>query len=107
MTPDRNDGATRYALKVGRVPVDAFWSISVYNAAGYFQANPQNAYTLNNLTAKREADGSVQVQFGGCDTQPSNCLPVVPGWNYMVRLYRPQTELLDGSWKFPEARPLP
>ncbi|WP_325435341.1 DUF1254 domain-containing protein [Pseudomonas nitroreducens] len=107
VTPERNDGTTRYGLTVGRVPVDAFWSISVYNAAGYFQANPQNAYTLNNLTAKRAADGSVQVLFGGCDGKQANCLPITPGWNYMVRLYRPQAELLDGSWKFPEAKPLP
>ncbi|MFJ3054070.1 DUF1254 domain-containing protein [Pseudomonas nitroreducens] len=107
VTPERNDGTMRYGLTVGRVPVDAFWSISVYNAAGYFQANPQNAYTLNNLTAKRAADGSVQVLFGGCDGKQANCLPITPGWNYMVRLYRPQAELLDGSWKFPEAQVLP
>jgi hypothetical protein len=25
------------------------------------------------------------------------------GWNYMVRLYRPRTEILNGTWKFPEA----
>ena len=41
------------------VPVDGFWSISVYNAEGYFEPNPLNAYTLNNLTAKKNADGSV------------------------------------------------
>ena len=27
------------------------------------------------------------------------------GWNYMVRLYRPRKEILDGTWKFPEAQP--
>jgi hypothetical protein len=27
------------------------------------------------------------------------------GWNYMVRLYRPRPEILDGTWKFPEAQP--
>jgi hypothetical protein len=26
------------------------------------------------------------------------------GWNYMVRLYRPQKEILDGTWKFPDAQ---
>jgi hypothetical protein len=29
----------------------------------------------------------------------------VSGWNYMVRLYRPRAEILDGSWIFPEAEP--
>ena len=35
-----------------------------------------------------------------------NCIPVVPGWNYCVRLYRPRAEILDGTWKFPEAEPV-
>ncbi len=34
-----------------------------------------------------------------------NCLPITPGWNYTVRLYRPQQPILDGSWTFPEAHP--
>jgi hypothetical protein len=64
------------------VPVDGFWSISVYNAKGYFEPNPQNAYTLNNITAKKSPVGSVAIQFGGCETGIANCLPVTPGWNY-------------------------
>jgi hypothetical protein len=28
------------------------------------------------------------------------------GWNYLVRLYRPRTEILNGTWKFPNALPL-
>jgi hypothetical protein len=88
------------------VPVDAFWSISVYNAEGYFQKNAFDAYSLNSVTAKKNTDGSVSVQFGGCDSKIPNCLPIMPGWNYMVRLYRPRAEVLDGKWTFPEAQPL-
>jgi hypothetical protein len=51
------------------------------------------------------ADGLVAVQFGGCDGEIPNCLPTVPGWNYMVRFYRPRAEILNGTWKFPEAQP--
>jgi hypothetical protein len=29
----------------------------------------------------------------------------MPGWNYMVRLDRPRAEILNGTWKFPEAKP--
>ncbi|AWY39157.1 DUF1254 domain-containing protein [Pseudomonas putida] len=105
VTPARNDGATRYSLKVKDVPVDAFWSISVYNAAGYFERNSQNRYTLNSLTAKRESDGSIAVQFGDCEGAVVNCLPVTAGWNYMVRLYKPRANVLDGSWQFPQAVP--
>jgi hypothetical protein len=52
------------------------------------------------------ADGSVTIQFGGCDGRTPNCLPITPGWNYMVRLYRPRKDILDGTWKFPEAQPV-
>ena len=105
VVPAKNDGDTVYRLNVKDVPVDGFWSISVYNAKGYFEPNPRNAYTLNNIAAKANADGSVPVQFGGCDGNVSNCLPITPGWNYLVRLYRPRPEVLDGRWTFPEAKP--
>ena len=82
-----------------------FWSISLYNAEGYFVKNDRNAYTLNNVTAKKDADGSVTVQFGGCDGKATNCLPIMRGWNYMVRLYRPRAEVLNGRWNFPQAQP--
>jgi hypothetical protein len=101
-----NDGETIYRLTVKDVPVDGFWSISVYNAEGYFEKNDRDAYTLNNLTAKKDPDGSVTVQFGGCDGSTANCLPVMPGWNYLVRLYRPRPEILNGTWGFPEAQPV-
>lgn len=106
VTPQRNDGQTIYRLNVKDVPVDAFWSVSVYNAEGYFQKNAYNAYTLNNLTAKKGADGSIEIQFGGCDGKIANCLPVVSGWNYTVRLYRPREEILSGAWVFPDAKPV-
>ncbi|MNZ15990.1 hypothetical protein D3C78_329520 [compost metagenome] len=103
VTPPRNDGATFYRLTVKDVPVDGFWSTTVYTADGYFQPNAQNAYSLNSITAKRSADGSVTIQFGGCDGQVSNCLPITSNWNYLVRLYRPRAEILDGKWAFPQA----
>jgi len=101
----KNDGTTIYRLHVKDVPVDAFWSVSVYNAAGYFEKNPYNAYTLNNLTAKKDPDGAVTIRFGGCDGKIPNCLPTMPGWNYTVRLYRPRAEILNGKWKFPNPEP--
>jgi hypothetical protein len=106
VTPVKNDGTARYKLTVpAKVPVDAFWSVTVYDAEGHLKKNDLNAYSLNSITAKRNADGSVPIQFGGCDGTIPNCLPVMPGWNYMVRLYRPRPEALSGKWKFPEAQP--
>ncbi len=101
----KNDGKTVYKLRVTDVPVNAFWSVSVYNAAGYFEKNPYNAYSLNNITAKKDPDGAVSIQFGGCDGKIPNCLPIMSGWNYTVRLYRPRAEILNGKWKFPNPEP--
>lgn len=106
VTPAKNDGKTIYTLKVDKVPVDAFWSVTVYNAEGYLQANSLNRYNLNSVIAAKNADGSITIQFGGCDGKGPNCLPIMPGWNYTVRLYRPHPEILNGSWRFPDARPV-
>jgi hypothetical protein len=105
VTPDKNEGVTPYRLTVRDVPVDGFWSISVYNAQGYFEPNPFDAYTINNLTAEKNDDQSVTVHFGTCDGGLPNCLPIMPGWNYTVRLYRPRPAILHGTWTFPPAQP--
>jgi len=105
VVPAKNDGKTIHKLTVKDVPVDGFWSISVYDAKGYYEKNAYDAYTLNNVTAKREADRSIVIQFGGCDGTIANCLPITPGWNYMVRLYRPREAILNGTWQFPKAVP--
>jgi hypothetical protein len=94
-----------YQLTVRDVPVDGFWSISLYNAAGYFEPNDRGAYSVNNLTAARDQDGSVTIHFGGCGDGRPNCLPITDGWNYVVRLYRPRAEVLDGTWTFPTLEP--
>ncbi len=106
VTPTQNDGETVYRLVVKDVPVDAFWSVSVYNAAGYYEKNQYNAYTINSITGKKGADGSITIQFGGHDGKTPNCIPITKGWNYTVRLYRPHKEILDGTWSFPEPQPV-
>lgn len=91
-----------YELRVPRdVPVDGFWSVSVYNADGFFEPHPAGAYSVNSITAARDQDGSVTVRFGGDGDPARNSIPVPPGWNYLVRLYRPRPEVLDGTWRFP------
>jgi hypothetical protein len=106
VTPDKNDGATIYKLNVpAKVPVSAFWSVIVYDPEGHLQKNRYNSYSVSSITAKKNTDGSVSVQFGGCDGKVPNCIPTMKGWNYMVRLYRPRDEIINGRWKFPEAKP--
>lgn len=102
--PAKNDGKVVYHLTLRDVPVDGFWSVSLYNDKGFFQKNALGAYSLNNLTARPDGSGAIVIQFGGCEKTTLNCLPITKGWNYTVRLYRPRKEILDGSWKLPEAR---
>jgi hypothetical protein len=105
IVPKMNDGKTAYTLTVKDVPVDGFWSISLYNGKGFFQKNPQNAYSINNVTGKKAKDGSIIIHFGG-DPKQSNYLPIMDGWNYIVRLYQPQQSILDGKWIFPAPQPV-
>jgi hypothetical protein len=103
--PEKNDGKTPYTLTVKDVPVDAFWSVTLYDDKGWMPVNEYNAYSFNNVTAEKNEDGSITIHFGGDPKQP-NFLPLVPGWNYIVRLYRPKQEILDGTWTFPKPQPV-
>lgn len=93
--------AAAYELTVGDVPVDGFWSISLYNADGYFDPQAGGGYSVNSITGQKNPDGTITVRFGGAEDAP-NRLTIMDGWNYLVRLYRPRPEILDGSWTFPE-----
>lgn len=98
---DLNDGETRHAVTVGDVPVDAFWSVTVYNAEGYLEPNDLGVNSFNDITATPNGDGTITLHFGGCDDGRVNCIPISPGWNHAIRLYEPQADILDGSWSFP------
>jgi hypothetical protein len=94
-----------YELTVKDVPVDAFWSISLYNKEGYFQENKYNAYSVNNITGTPNKDGSFTVHFGG-DPKSVNYLHITDGWNYAVRFYQPHKEIIEGEWIFPDVKPV-
>jgi hypothetical protein len=100
----RNDGTPR-VLKVANVPVRAFWSVIVYDASGFIPQNDLEVYSYNNVTATPDADGSITVHFGG-DPDQVNCLPITAGWNYAIRMYEPEPEILDGAWRFPPIEPV-
>jgi hypothetical protein len=99
-SPADPSGKTPYTLTLKDVPVDGFWSVIVYNKDGFFEAPVEQA-SLNSVTAKPEADGSFVIRFGGDTSQP-NYLRTMDGWTYVVRLYRPRPEILNGDWKTPD-----
>jgi hypothetical protein len=85
--------------------VDAFWSITVYNADGYLEANDLGVNSYNNYSARPNEDDSVAIHFGSCDDERKNCIPITPGWNYAIRMYEPRETILDGKWAFPAIEP--
>ena len=103
---DKNDGQTPHAVTVKDVPVDAFWSITVYNADGYLEANERGVNSYKNISAQPNEDGSFTIHFGGCEDGRVNCIPITPGWNYAIRMYEPRAEILDGTWRFRAPEPV-
>jgi len=100
-----NDG-TPHKMTFEDVPVNAFWSVTVYNKEGYIEKNDLGAYSFNDKTAKKNSDGSITIHFGGCEDKRVNCLPIKAGWNYAIRYYQPKEALLSGKWKSPEIIPV-
>ncbi|HEY7205007.1 MAG TPA: DUF1254 domain-containing protein [Methylomirabilota bacterium] len=106
------DGANRYVVRFAKgqlPPVNAFWSITMYNAEYFFVDNPLNRYTLSSRNAlKANPDGSVDLYIQKDSPGPdkeSNWLPAPAGkFVLMMRLYWPKEKapsILDGSWKLP------
>lgn len=102
---DQNDGTTPYTVTVKDVPVHGFWSITVYNKDGFMEPNDLGVNSYNNVTAKPNDDESYTINFGGCDDDRINCLPIVDGWNYAIRMYQPMDEIITGEWTFPDFEP--
>jgi hypothetical protein len=101
---DDFDPKNKYKIEVpADVPVKAFWSISIYNKDGFFGKNKQNAYTVNNVTGKKNKDGSTTIFLGACEDEKYNCLPLPgKGSYYEWRMYAPEQSVLDGKWHFPK-----
>ena len=102
-------GANRYVvhfLKGQLPPVNAFWSLTMYNAKQAFVQNPINRYAIGNRDKlKLDPDGSltlhVQPDSPGKDKE-SNWLPAPKDtFNVVMWLYWPKQEILDGTWKIP------
>ena len=96
-----------YELVFKDVPVDAFWSVSVYNAKGFFEPNTKDLYSVNSVIGVRNNDGSITVHFvSSTDGDvPPNAIVTPEGWNYLIRFYRPRAGILDGSWTPPTHTP--
>ena len=105
VVPPKSDGKTRYVLTVRDVPVYGFWSVSVYNAEGYYEKNQINAYSLNSLAVTKDEDNRVTIRFGGWGWPKVQLSAHCERLGLHSPALSPRPEILDGKWSLPIARP--
>lgn len=93
--------AGHFTLTCADMPVDAFWSVTVYNRDGYLEQGATGSNCLNSITSSPEPDGRVVIHLAPEPGDGKNHLDVMDGWNYAIRLYRPRPEVLDRTWTPP------
>jgi hypothetical protein len=103
------DGANKYMLhfeKGAAPPVNAFWSITLYDPQGFQVGNVLNRFAVSSwMPFRYNADGSLDLYFQnespGKDKE-ANWLPAPKdGFNLTMRLYGPKSEALTGKWNPP------
>ena len=93
-----------YVLVTAEPPVNAFWSVTVYNStSGRFHPNDADRYHINNTTAAPNADGTFTFHFKlSCEDADQNCLEVPAGpFDVAARYYLPEPEIMKGEWTMP------
>ena len=104
------DGGDAYVLHFDKdtmPPVDAFWSVTLYDDAGFQVANSLNRFAVSSwMPFKYGSDGSldlyIQNATPGTDNE-ANWLPAPPkgAFNLTMRLYAPKSDALTGKWNPP------
>jgi len=106
-------GENNYVLHFSQAelpPVDAFWSVTMYDAEGFQVANPINRFAIGDRDAlKYNADGSVDIYLqheSPGKEKEGNWLPAPRSGvlGVTMRLYAPKPQILDGRWNPPALR---
>ncbi len=112
------DGGRNWRLHFaadGMIPVDSFWSLSLYEATEdgqfFFTRNDLNRFAIGDRTPglAYNADGSLDIWIGAASPGPereSNWLPAPESpFALYMRAYLPRPELLEGRWRLPPVEP--
>jgi hypothetical protein len=109
-------GERKYVLHFNKgelPPVDAFWSLTMYDAAGFQVANPISRFAIGDRDAlKFNADGSLDLYIQnanpGADKE-GNWLPSPESGELglTLRLYAPRKQVADGRWNPPAIKRVP
>lgn len=106
------DGANKYVLHFDKgeaPPVNAFWSITLYDPEGFQVGNGLDRFAVSSwMPFKTNADGSLDLYFQnespGKELE-ANWLPAPKGpFNLTMRLYGPKAEALNGKWNPPPVK---
>jgi hypothetical protein len=96
-----------YTITTEEPPVDAFWSITVYDTdrGGFLHPNKDDKYHINNTAAIKDKDGTVTFLFKtSCGKDDQNCLEVPKGkFDLATRYYLPKDDIRSGKWTIPRA----
>jgi hypothetical protein len=103
------DGANKYTLHFNKgdtPPVNAFWSVTLYESEGYQVPNSLNRFAVSSwMPFRYNADGSLDLSFQNESPGPDkevNWLPAPKGpFNLTMRLYAPKSDALPGKWNPP------
>jgi len=103
------DGANKYTItfeKGAAPPVNAFWSITLYDQEGFQVGNVLNRFAVSSwMPFKYNPDGSLDLYFQNASPGKeleANWLPAPKGaFNLTMRLYAPKSEALTGKWNPP------
>jgi hypothetical protein len=105
-------GASQYVIHfaAGKTPpVDAFWSLTLYNASTFMLvANQIDRYAIGDRTQglKYNADGSLDIYIQhDPPLDDSNWLPAPEGDFYLIlRMYQPKPGVLNGTYQIPPVK---
>jgi hypothetical protein len=104
------DGSNKYVLhfdKGTEPPVNAFWSITLYDSDGFQVGNSLQRFAVSSwMPFVRNPDGSLDLYFQNeKPDREANWLPAPKGpFNLTMRLYAPRADVLTGKWSPPPVR---